>query len=298
MSKKWFTNGTTQVVAEECPEGFHPGRLPVSEETRKKHSEHSGWKTMSEEAKATRAKKISDTIQNRTDEEKKQYSETISAARKGKGLGNEPWNKGKTGCQEAWNKGIPCSEETKEKIKATKQNKTPEEKATIEQKRPASRSSGDPWNKGIQTGPWPEEEKAAILQKQYTTKKENNSFNSSKPELEFLERLVEYYGADDIITQYSADKRYPFNCDFYIKSKDLFIELNLSWTHGGKLFEGTDEDMTKLAVWEEKAKTSEYYKNAIQTWTVRDVLKYKTAKQNCLNYLVIYIEDDFTRAFN
>ena len=143
MSKKWFTNGTIQVLAEECPEGFHPGRLPVSEETRKKHSEHSGWKTMSEEAKAARAKKISDTIQNRTNEEKKQYSEAISAARKGKGLGNEPWNKGKTGCQEAWNKGVPCSEETKEKIKATKQNKSPEEKAAIEQRRLASRSYGD-----------------------------------------------------------------------------------------------------------------------------------------------------------
>ena len=108
--------------------------------------------------------------------------------------------------------------------------------------------------------------------------------------------LVEYYGADDVITQYSADKRYPFNCDFYIKSKDLFIELNLSWTHGGKLFEGTDEDLTKLAVWEEKAKTSEYYKNAIQTWTMRDVLKYNTAKQNHINYLVIYTEQDFTEA--
>ena len=28
--------------------------------------------------------------------------------------------------------------------------------------------------------------------------------------------------------------RYPFACDFYISSLDLFIECNYHWTHGGK----------------------------------------------------------------
>jgi hypothetical protein len=34
----WFTNGITNVIAFECPEGFRPGKLPCSEESRKKMS--------------------------------------------------------------------------------------------------------------------------------------------------------------------------------------------------------------------------------------------------------------------
>lgn len=247
MSKKWFTNGTVQVLAEECPEGFHPGRLPVSEETRRKHSENNGWKTMSDEVKAARAAKISATINSRTEEEKRAYSEKISRARTGKGLGVEPWNKGKPGLQKAW-------------------------------------------NKGIRTGPLPEELRARATQKQYNTKKANGSFNTSKPETECYKKLVAKYGTENVIRQYSTDPRYPFNCDFYIKSLDLFIELNLSWTHGYRLFTGTPEDLAQLAIWQEKAKTSEYYVNAIYTWTVRDVKKRDTALANNLNYLTIYNE--------
>ena len=36
--------------------------------------------------------------------------------------------------------------------------------------------------------------------------------------------------------------RYPFACDFYISSLDLFIECNYHWTHGGKPYEGTEDD--------------------------------------------------------
>ena len=45
----------------------------------------------------------------------------------------------------------------------------------------------------------------------------------------------------DVITQYKDD-RYPFACDFYIPSLDLFIECNYHWTHGGKPYEGTEDD--------------------------------------------------------
>lgn len=34
----WYTNGVKQVLAFECPEGFKLGKLPVSEDTRKKLS--------------------------------------------------------------------------------------------------------------------------------------------------------------------------------------------------------------------------------------------------------------------
>lgn len=78
------------------------------------------------------------------------------------------------------------------------------------------------------------------LQKEYITKKSHNSFNKSKKEEQFFEYLKLLYNVDDIERQYSIDPRYPFNCDFYIKSEDLFIECNYHWTHGGKPFDKDD----------------------------------------------------------
>ena len=85
------------------------------------------------------------------------------------------------------------------------------------------------------------------------------------------------------------EDRYPFYCDFYIVEDDLFIELNTHWTHGGKPYDPDDKEcQEQLATWEEKAKTSQFYANAIKTWTERDVEKRRVAKENNLNYKVIY----------
>ena len=67
---------------------------------------------------------ISSTKQNKTEEEKLLYSQHISEARKGKGLGVIPWNKGVKGAQVAWNKGIstpgrPRTSESLEKARQT-----------------------------------------------------------------------------------------------------------------------------------------------------------------------------------
>lgn len=69
--------------------------------------------------------------------------------------------------------------------------------------------------------------KDIIKNKEYETKRKRGTFNASKPEDIYYSHLVEKYGADDVIRQYK-DERYPFACDFYIKSKDTFIELNLN----------------------------------------------------------------------
>lgn len=133
--------------------------------------------------------------------------------------------------------------------------------------------------------------KKEILAKSYITKKQNKSFNSSKPEDNYYLYLLSIYNEEDIVRQYK-DHRYPHACDFYIKPLDLFIELNLSWTHGGKPFEGTEADLAKLSIWQKKAKTSKYYEKAIKTWTVLDVQKIKDANKNKLNYKVYYSEED------
>ena len=129
--------------------------------------------------------------------------------------------------------------------------------------------------------------------KTYQTKKLKQSFSTSAPEERYYVWLCEKYGKDDVIRQYRDDDRYPFNCDFYIKSLDLFIELNFTWSHGGHIFDVNNiEDIKKLNKWKEKAETSDYYKNAIDIWTNKDPLKINTAKANKLNYLVYYSEGE------
>lgn len=125
--------------------------------------------------------------------------------------------------------------------------------------------------------------------KQYLTRKKNDSFNKSKPEQELYEHLLKENKNKTIFRQYKDKKRYPFYCDFYIKEDDLFIELNAHWTHGGKPYDPNDvECQEQLKIWQEKAKTSKFYENAIITWTIRDVEKRECAIKNNLNYKVIY----------
>ena len=120
----------------------------------------------------------------------------------------------------------------------------------------------------------------------YATKRKNKTFNASKLEEYSYELLCRHFGNEDVIHQYHSDK-YPFCCDFYIKSRDLYIECNFSWTHGGHWFDATDEnDIARVELM--RSKHSQYYDNAIQTWTVRDVKKKQCAEKNELNYLVFW----------
>ena len=122
------------------------------------------------------------------------------------------------------------------------------------------------------------------INKGINTKRKNKTLNKSKIEIDSLNILIKKY--PDVISQYK-DERYPFYCDFYIPSLDLFIECNYHWTHGGHPFnENNKEDQLILKSW--KDKNTKYYNNAIITWTIRDVNKRNTAKENKLNYIEIW----------
>ena len=121
------------------------------------------------------------------------------------------------------------------------------------------------------------------------TKRNNRSFNKSAPEDKMYVDLCKQYGEDNVVRQYSDKDRYPFACDFYIPSEDLFIECNYSWTHGGRPYDENDVDCEdQLNAWKIKAETSLYYQNAIYTWTVLDVKKREYANKYNLNYKVFY----------
>lgn len=123
-----------------------------------------------------------------------------------------------------------------------------------------------------------------VLEHIYRIKKENNTFNTSNIEKLFEDYLL--YRNIKYDKQYKSSS-YPFNCDFYIVDQDIYVELQYSWTHGGHPYDEL-KDKNILHVWNEKAKKSKYYQNAIKTWTIRDVEKRNIAKQNNLKYLEIF----------
>ena len=97
--------------------------------------------------------------------------------------------------------------------------------------------------------------------------------------------------------QYTSEL-YPFACDFYIPSEDVYIEYQGSWTHGHRPFDESNEEcLEQLELWKERARTSKYYQNAIQVWTKRDPIKRETAKKNNLNWIEFFTVDEFNNWF-
>lgn len=133
-----------------------------------------------------------------------------------------------------------------------------------------------------------------IMARCWETRHRNKSYNTSVPEEAFYVMLCDVFGVDGVFRQYASDSRYPFHVDFYIPSLDAFIELNITWTHGGHWFDLDNPlDVLKLERWMSRAELlcSNYYAEAIKVWTVSDVEKHGTAIRNNLNYFVFWDKD-------
>lgn len=111
-------------------------------------------------------------------------------------------------------------------------------------------------------------------------------FSSSSSEETLYILLLNCFDESDIIRQYMSDV-YDYACDFYIKSRNMYVELNATWLHGGHWYDADSTyDNSVLLKWQKK--NTAYYDNAIVTWTKRDVHKREMAKKNALNYVVLW----------
>lgn len=124
---------------------------------------------------------------------------------------------------------------------------------------------------------------ARHTQKSIASKRQNCTLNTSS-----VEEHVK--GFDDFESQYNNDSRYPYLCDFYDKDRDLFIEVNASWIHGYHWYDA-ENDVDTCKKWKVKSKKSEYYANALEVFTKRDVEKRETACANNLNYVTLWDSD-------
>lgn len=133
-----------------------------------------------------------------------------------------------------------------------------------------------------------------IQEKIHKTKIKNNSYHLSKDEKLILQMLLTKFN-DDVIYQFKSDK-YPFHCDFYIKSLDFYLEYNGHWTHGKELYNPNNSKHQKIvAFWKKKVEETNFkgknknqYAAAIYVWTKLDPLKVETAKKNKLNYKIFW----------
>lgn len=134
-----------------------------------------------------------------------------------------------------------------------------------------------------------------VMDKNYETRKQKGTSKSSKEEKQILSELRKRCSSVD--SPYK-EPRYPFQCDFYIKDDDLFIEYNGYWHHNGHFYnEENIEDQKKLEIWKKKKGISKrnQYDIAIKVWTESDPLKHRTAVENRLNYLVLWNKKDADR---
>ena len=119
-----------------------------------------------------------------------------------------------------------------------------------------------------------------VRKKQHETAERNRVIQKKKlcrtiSEQKLYEVLKAHY--DDVKYDVIVDDRYPYYCDFYLPSLDVFIELQAHPSHG------------RLPI--EMLNVNEYslYKNSwVDTFARRDVEKLETAKKSGIYLLRIY----------
>lgn len=132
-----------------------------------------------------------------------------------------------------------------------------------------------------------------IVDKMMATKLQNHTINTSATEDILYDQLCDVFGKDDVIRQYKSC-RYDWNCDFYVKSRDMFIELNASFFHNRHWFDDANSnDCAEFSSFMAKAAldSNSSYSGVVQTWSVYDVRKRQDARDANLNYIVFWDND-------
>ena len=115
------------------------------------------------------------------------------------------------------------------------------------------------------------------------TRQPNYTSKHSKQEQEIFDYVHTLY--KDAKHWYRDNRYGNYECDIYVPSKDAFIECQYFITHGGHPFDETNIDDLVLV---EKLKNNAFCHNDYKTFSERDPLKRKIAKENNLNFLELW----------
>ncbi len=103
-------------------------------------------------------------------------------------------------------------------------------------------------------------------------------------EQNIYDKLIKVF--PDLCYNIKVDERYPYFVDFYIPSKDLFIEINGHPSHGKlPISEHLECDLRITGQWKD-------------TYARRDPEKLRIAQKNNLNYIRIYPSATLSQNYN
>lgn len=125
--------------------------------------------------------------------------------------------------------------------------------------------------------------------KSYLETREARLARDNKYQTNFYNILIDIFDKSDIIAEHKSES-YPWFCDFYVKSKELYIEYNFHWSHGPHPFDPSSlEDIKLFNIYSSKLKAGKSsYTQVISTWCINDKQKLNTALKNKLNYITVY----------
>jgi len=142
-----------------------------------------------------------------------------------------------------------------------------------------------------------------IKQKGWQKKKENGTTNTSKPENQIYKLLKIKF---NIVERQYKSEEYPFACDFYIPSLNLYIEYQGTIEHGKEPYDPNNlEHQAIIKEWLRRAELREAkigkesrYRGFIDTWTVRDPKKREISRKNNLNWIEFFTLNQFIQWYN
>lgn len=128
------------------------------------------------------------------------------------------------------------------------------------------------------------------LEKSFNTYKKNHPNGKSNIEKLTTTFLNDLFGINDVFIQFK-NNLYPYHCDFYIKSLNLYIEIQGHQSHGNHPFnKNSVNDIKQVNIWKSKCNNEQYnqYNKYIEIWTLKDIEKRQCAINNKLNYIEIF----------
>jgi hypothetical protein len=139
-------------------------------------------------------------------------------------------------------------------------------------------------------------------EKEHITKKKNGTEGVSIKEDKLFNILLTKF--PDVKRQYRTDV-YPYPCDFYIPSLDLYIEYQGEPGHGTEPYIGTPEQVKLANTWMQKSTEINWkgqkktrYLTMYKRWTITDPNKRKIVKDNHLKWIEFFNEKEFMDWFN
>lgn len=134
--------------------------------------------------------------------------------------------------------------------------------------------------------------KENIAQARAKYQREHGGRSSSEVKFQRLLEACGFIEGKDFITEYKSDE-YPYHCDFFLIPKNIYVEINVYYTHGKHWYnKNNSSDIAQLQKWNNAKKEHKQYQSAIKTWTESDVKKREIAKKNKLNYVVLWNNTD------